>query len=204
MYLSKLRINPRWRQARIDLADRYELHRTIMNAFPENIDDEERILYRVEEGKLEPIVYLLVQSHSYPSWETVPRLGQNYLLEPPLVRLIRLRSVVGQKLRFRLQANPTVKRDNKRHALQNDDALLDWLLRKAEAHGFQLSADNVSIGKLGKVYGKKRQQTWESVQFDGFLTVTNVDNFNSAVIQGIGSAKAFGFGMLSIPYPASN
>jgi CRISPR system Cascade subunit CasE len=200
MYLSRLMLNPRSRQVRTDLADRYELHRTLLNAFPETLPVQERVLYRVEEGTLEPIVRVLVQSQGKPDWTIVPRLRDRYLLHEPELRKVDLDVFEGQRLRFRLQANPTVKRAGKRHALYADDDLLAWLQRKGDQHGFEVGPLDVRTVKLGKKHGKGRQQVWHAVQFDGVLTVTHASIFSEALTQGIGSAKAFGFGLLSIPY----
>lgn len=199
MYLSKLMLSLRSREARFDLGDRYELHRTLMNAFPAQIGEDERVLYRAETGRKTPSVPLLVQSQDMPDWSKAERLT-HYLHDTPAVREVTPYAEPGMTLRFRLQANPTYKRDGKRHALYAEDALLEWLARKGSMHGFMVDALNVQIVKLGKFYGKKRQQTWHAVQFDGLLTVTQREPFLEAVVSGIGSAKAFGFGLLSIPY----
>ncbi len=201
MYLSQLILNLRSREARVDLADRYELHRTLLSAFPQTLPDDERVLYRVEDRQQMPVVKVLVQSRNRPSWESAPRLNTgNYLYREPLVRAIEPRDAVGQRLQFRLQANPTFKREGKRHALYADDALREWLARQAQAHGFTVDAEQVLMVKLGKKYGKKRQQTWHAVQFDGVLTVSDAIAFRLALTNGIGSGKAFGFGLLSVPY----
>lgn len=203
MYLSQLILNLRSREARQDLADRFELHRTILNAFPETLPDDERVLYRVEEGALEPMVVILVQSQYQPKWTDIPRLRQAYLEQQPRVREIHIHTETGKQHRFRLQANPTIKRDGKRHALYADDALHNWLVRKGEQHGFYAERHHVQMVKLGKKHGKKRQQTWHVVQFDGLLKVTDEPLFINALREGVGSGKAFGFGLLSIPYTAS-
>ena len=120
MYLSRLMLNLRSRQVRTDLADRYEMHRTLLNAFPESLPHDERVLYRIEQGTLEPIIRVLVQSQVEPDWDSVPRLRNRYLLDDPEVRQIDVQVTNNERLRFRLQANPTVKRDGKRHALYAD------------------------------------------------------------------------------------
>jgi len=200
MYLSQLILNPRSKTARRDLADRFELHRTILNAFPEALPEHERVLYRVEEGTLDPFVRILVQSQTQPNWAEIPRLRGSYLKHEPQVREIAVKAEVGERKRFRLQANPTVKRDGKRHALYDDEALLGWLMRKGEQHGFEVGPLDVRAAKLGKKHGKNRRQTWHAVQYDGVLTVTSPEQFTAALRDGIGSAKAFGFGMLSIVF----
>lgn len=201
MYLSQLLVNPRSRDARIDLADRYELHRTLLNGFPEDLPSDERILYRVEDNPNVPIISVLVQSRYLPEWESVERMSRRgYLTDVPQVRRIVPELALGQRLPFRLQANPTVKRDGKRHAIYRDDDLLAWLQRKGEQHGFACDMLDVQIVKLGKKYGKRRKQTWHAVQFDGLLTVADPERFSVALVNGIGSGKAFGFGLISIPY----
>lgn len=202
MYLSQLILNPRSREARFDLSDRHELHRTLLRAFPQAMPDDERVLYRVEDQADAVVVPVLVQSHDKPDWHSAERLNTaRYLNSAPQVREIIPRVTVGDRLPFRLQANPTVKRDGKRHALYAEDVLETWLARKAQAHGFALVPEAaLLIVKLGKRYGKKRQQTWHAVQFDGMLTVTDATAFHQALAHGIGSGKAFGFGLLSIPY----
>jgi len=201
MYLSQLLLNPRSRNARYDLADRYELHRTLLNAFPTDLPEDERVLYRVEDNRNLPIVSVLVQSKYVPNWEVVDRMQQSgYLANIPQIRAIVLEIGNGQRLPFRLQANPTVKRNGKRHAIYAENDLMSWLQRQGERHGFNCDLLDVQITKLGKKHGQKRRQTWHAVQFDGALSVSDVDNFQASLVNGIGSAKAFGFGLMSIPY----
>lgn len=201
MYLSQLLLNPRSRNARYDLGDRYELHRTLMSAFPTELPADERVLFRVEDNRNQPVVAILVQSRHLPDWDAVERMERHgYLASAPNIRTIGVEVSLGQQFPFRLQANPTVKRDGKRHALHADDDLTGWLLRQGDQHGFTCDPLHVQTVKLGNRYGQKRRQTWHAVQFDGALRVTQVEAFEAALINGIGSAKAFGFGLLSIPY----
>ena len=65
MYLSRLAINPRSRDVQQDLADIYQMHRTVMSAFPhvEGKDDaraELAVLYRLETVERSREVVLLV------------------------------------------------------------------------------------------------------------------------------------------------
>ncbi len=203
MFLSQLLINLRHRQARRDLSDRYELHRTLLCAFPEDMPAGERVLYRVEQTRRQPYVTVLVQSQTLPDWDQAERLGApRYLCKPPEVRDVEPRVSKGLRLPFRLQANPTVKRGGKRHAIYADDELARWLQRKGEAHGFAIDPLNIRSANLGKQHGKKRAQTWHLVQFDGALEVTEPVSFAAGLRNGIGSAKAFGCGLLSVPYLA--
>jgi len=201
MYLSLLVLNTRSRAARSDLADRYELHRTLMSAFPADLPEDERMLYRVEDQRPGQLVTVLVQSRHEPLWHEVSRLAlHDYLAQEANVRRVAPTINTGDSKQFRLQVNPTVKREGKRHAIYAEDALLEWLQRKSQTHGFTVDPLNVVTVKLGKKHGKRRQQTWHAVQFDGRLQVTDATAFTETLISGIGSGKAFGFGLLSIPY----
>ena len=118
-----------------ELADPYELHRTVSHAFPDaNYKDNEPsgILFRVDLHPHTRIPTLLVQSRQKPDWSfltktsefsknsEVSELGfKNYLLgenELPLevknpdYRELNLQLNDGQVLAFRLRANPTVKK----------------------------------------------------------------------------------------------
>lgn len=202
MFLSQLLISLRYRQARRDLADRYELHRTLLCAFPADMPADERVLYRVEQAGRLPYVAVLVQSQTLPDWAKAEQLSDpRYLFKLPAVRAVEPRVSAGLRMPFRLQANPTVKRDGKRHALYADDELTRWLQRKGEAHGFAVDPLNTRSVKLGRQHGKRRRQTWHLVQFDGVLQVTQPESFVAGLHSGIGSAKAFGCGLLSVPYP---
>ncbi len=71
MYLSRLILNPRSRQVRNELADPYEMHRTICKAFPDaNFKDNEPsgVLFRVDLHPRTYIPTLLVQSRQKPDW----------------------------------------------------------------------------------------------------------------------------------------
>ena len=201
MYLSRLDLNLYQRKVRHDVGDRYDLHRRIMQAFPPNLADDERVLYRVEQPTPKH-AYIIVQSQYQPDWTVLD--PHTYLLDDPQTRHIRPQIREGQVYRFRLQANPTVKREGKRHAIYQEPMLEAWLERKAENHGFALQPQTWRMRKMGTVRGKTKgehaAQKWYSVQFDGRLRVTNDGLFEDALARGIGSAKAFGFGLLSIPY----
>jgi CRISPR system Cascade subunit CasE len=95
--------------------------------------------------------------------------------------------------------------------LLGEAAQIEWLARKGGAHGFELLSrreggqmvDSVRITAEGLVRGRcdGRTITFLSVLFDGLLRVTDADRFATAVEQGIGSGKGFGFGLLSIAPP---
>lgn len=132
----------------------------------------------------------------------------------------------GMRLVFRLRANPTrrvsarssrdeAKWHGKRVELCREEDQLKWLERKAEGFGFKLlsvraasEVANVRTINEGKTKGwkslagehdhSKARLTFAAVVFEGLLTITDADLFHKALRGGIGSGKAYGFGLLSI------
>src|SRR5271157_4820629 len=83
MYLSRLILNPRSRQVRNELADPYEMHRTVCKAFPDaNYRDNESsgILFRVDLHPKTRLPTLLVQSYQKPDWMFLLIDRKDYLL----------------------------------------------------------------------------------------------------------------------------
>jgi CRISPR system Cascade subunit CasE len=202
LYLTRLVLDPRSRSVRRDLADPYELHRTLLRAFPDAAAGSPgRVLFRVEPARGEPRFVVLVQSDVAPDWSrlNVPR---DYLLGPLATKLFTPAFAAGQRLGFRLRANPTVKRDGKRRPLLDESQQRAWLDRKAAAAGFRVV--RVEVAPEGALCGYKPAEgatltlTHHAVRFDGVLTVTDPGQLLHALRDGVGSAKGFGFGLLSL------
>lgn len=210
MYLSQLKINHSHQQAKQDLANPYELHRTIMRAFPNPLPADERVLFRVEtmEGRLQPIV--LVQSEGRPDWKAVETTFDNYFVQAPAVKALDgLIIQRGDMLRFRLRANPSKRvqygkdEHSKRISLFSEADRMDWIKRKSEAAGFQLLEESLLIRDapyrtfLIAHAEKARRATLNIVDYDGLLRVGEPALFLAQVSRGIGPAKGLGCGLLS-------
>jgi CRISPR system Cascade subunit CasE len=80
-------------------------------------------------------------------------------------------------------------------------------MEKALNNGFKVISCRVipeGIIQNERGRGNKEKLRHYAVRFEGTLEVVNPDNFSSALFNGIGSAKGFGFGLLSIaPVKAS-
>jgi CRISPR system Cascade subunit CasE len=79
---------------------------------------------------------------------------------------------------------------------------LEWLQKRAERHGFSFAPGQVHIDdyqqhRASKKGGKKPIR-YSTLDFTGLLTVTEVELFQQALVQGIGPAKAFGCGLLMV------
>lgn len=221
VYLSRLRFDPRQRAVWRAMADCRALHTLVMAAFPAASGAPAReafgVLHRLEMAETGPPV-LLVQSAVAPDWSLPASAGALVPLgRPPEVKAIEasLAAIgVGQRLRFRLRANPT-KRIHANHAgtdrlagkrvdLRDEQSQLDWLGRKGEQHGFAVVAATTRPGAPGgKEHGRTgggagARLTFGAVLFEGVLEVVEAERFLQALRDGIGSGKAYGFGLLSV------
>jgi CRISPR system Cascade subunit CasE len=184
------------------LADPYQMHRTLLRGFPDaSAGGPGRVLFRVDAARPTGRFSVLVQSEAPPNWGRLD-LWRDYLLAAPSAKPFEPAFVAGQRLAFRLRANPTVKRDGKRLGLLREEDQRDWLRRKGEAGGFRvLGADAVPEGMARgtKAAGDSRLSlTLLAVRFDGSLAVTDPFRFRATLEAGVGSGKGLGFGLLSV------
>lgn len=208
LYLTRLTLNPRSREARRDAASAYELHCTLRTRlFADTPQEAGRALFRVERDPDTGLSTVLMQSHIAPK---VTALPSGYWLHPPEVRsdyAEKLQALsTGQYLRFRLLANPSVKRKNSdskpaRYGLYEETEQRDWLERKLADGGAKLidfNANKLAMQSFRKHNGDEKQQTHFAMQFDGILQVSDPDKLRATIAIGIGSAKGYGFGLLSL------
>lgn len=241
MYLSQLLLNPRNAQVRTELARPYELHRTLLRAFPQggvgvarDGDDAAGVLFRVDESPRNHRIVVLVQSKTAPDWSFLDgkrdARGHAYLLPAPLIGDGKLNPATtefdvskkihaGQTLAFRLRANPTKRLGksagddhHKRVGIYDEDKQLEWLREKLEGNpekhrppsGFHIVRAMVSrdekIENQEAIHRDNRTHDLKllSVLFDGILQVADVERASQAIERGVGSAKGFGFGLLSL------
>ncbi len=222
LYFSRLLLSARSRQARVEIANPYELHRTLSRAFPDGETaegaqtawDEARCLFRIEEETTaasdEATVPVIVQTQRRPDWshhEAIP----GYLVGAVAVRELKCRDAdgspliaTGSNMTFRLVANPTVKRDGKRLGLYKEEERLRWIERKARENGFRIT--DVRLRDRGAVRcvttkteaSAGHQVVFSAAQFDGALQVVDESTFSRAWVDGVGAGKGIGFGLLSV------
>jgi CRISPR system Cascade subunit CasE len=180
-------------------------------------------LFRIDPGP-DGRVVILVQSGSAikPDWNYAFHNARYLLAAEPEVKIFDPCYGKGQRLRFRLVANATKKIDTMKKAERQSyapeelrdkkgrhgkrvpvptDQLLDWLVRRAQLAGFCVDKDSTTI-QPGYIYENKTRdgggQRLRSARYEGLLEVTDPDEFRRALLRGIGPAKAFGFGLLSV------
>lgn len=201
MYLSRLTLDPRSAQARRDLSDPYEMHRTLSRAFvADEQDSPERFLWRLEPSAnawAKPQV--LVQSAMAGNWAALGALP-NYLQEDVEGKQLQLETLTQPDgcYRFRLMANPTVTRQGKRYGLVTMPEQLAWLARQGERQGFVVESALVTASDLSVSRKGDKRISFQRTCFEGLLKVSNSDEIGRALQCGIGPAKAFGCGLLSL------
>lgn len=224
MFLHRIHLDPRCREARRDLSDPYQLHATLCRAFspPEQKCPEGEVLWRLEpETDADGSPRVLVQSRTIPDWEGIGVKGWLAAADAPIDLKTRLKLdalTAGQRFRFRLRANPCVTRNGKRLGLLQLVEQERWIQRKGEAHGFALpklpSLDlsqegearvDVRVSQEQMLTGMQHQGNRIrifSVLYDGLLTVTDSKAFVTVLQTGIGHGKTLGLGLLSVtPMP---
>ena len=207
MYLSRLNLNTDSRTTRELRINPYLLHQAVFRAFPDAINGGAgRVLYRMDinrQGKMG----LLVQSEKAPNWTTAEILS-SCLSEPAEFKNYAPSFYPGQQLNYLLRANPTVKKAKpeqpditRRQGLLREEDQLKWFTRKAENGGFSIvSCQTIPEGIVQDERGKKESGKLRhyGVRFEGVLSVADPAAFEVTLQNGIGAAKGFGFGLLSI------
>lgn len=145
----------------------------------------------------------------------VKSIGESYaLIETRMNLLFRVRANPTKRIgKSDAEAKPRFKESEKgkirrRVELRADEDRIAWLKRKGESSGFRLAdvsvreiENAVAVGQ-GKInFSKSRNSpelTFGSVVFDGILQVTDAERFRETLVKGIGSGKAYGFGLLSV------
>jgi len=199
MYLARLKLN----QTRLAIgwvANPYRVHQRLRLAYP----NDRRLLFRIEPMSNSSHQQILIQSHTAPDWSTAFD-DFRVLAAPPDYKTFAPQLVNGQRYRFRLLANPTVKRAGKRYSLFKIDEQQAWLSRKLMAIGAEvLSTQAMARGlqRSRKNPAKdERLQTHFAVLYEGVLIAADAESLQVGLENGIGSAKGYGFGLLSLGRP---
>lgn len=220
MLLHRIHLDPRCREARRDLSDPYQLHSTLCRAYSASDKKcpENAFLWRLEpETDSTGCPRILVQSRAMPDWNAIGIDGWLVKADAPIDLMERLKLddvKVGQRFRFRLQANTCVTRNGKRQGLLRLEDQEQWLIRKGILHGFELprsaSLDfsesspvrcDVQVSHEQMLSGKQHSGNGIrifSVLFDGVLNVADPAAFRKTLGSGIGHGKALGLGLLSV------
>lgn len=180
------------------LTDAYAWHRGLWDAFPGRDGEPRDFLTRVDQK--DRVAEALMLSPGPPAarpwgeWES---------------REVAPGFLDHDRYLFSLRANPTVKRvvrdgtgarrkNGRRTRICSTEDLRAWLVHKASGSGFSTCDDRLSVGAPADQtsWRRNRQVIHSRVDYQGVLEVTDRERFHAAHRQGIGPAKAFGFGLL--------
>lgn len=190
MFLTRIDLG-KSQAASLNIADAYAWHQKLWNAFPDRPEADREFLFRITGAGMDFQVLMLSACEPTPPvwghWQTKP-VPDGFLAH--------------RGYRFQVKANPTMRRnsDRRRLGIFHEDKLAEWFARKADRHGFAVAPGSLVIGApLEEFFVKKGKRGKHiAVEFSGVLTVVDAERFAEAFASGIGSAKAFGFGMLML------
>ncbi|MFV0453172.1 MAG: type I-E CRISPR-associated protein Cas6/Cse3/CasE [Propioniciclava sp.] len=205
MYLTQFEINTKRRQSRALLASAHRLHAAVLASFPGEADTG-RVLWRLDQGDhgrrelwissvTPPDLSALVEGCGWPAsatWRTADTSG------------LLGRLAAGQRWRFRLTANPVVSKaasgGRGRVVPLTLSGCLPWLEFRAPKAGFTVADGDVLVSRLETLRFQRGNQrvVLRQAQFDGSLTVTDPVALRGAMHQGIGRARGYGCGLMTL------
>ncbi|GEA81733.1 type I-E CRISPR-associated protein Cas6/Cse3/CasE [Cellulomonas uda] len=220
MYLSRIQLNRHRRDAWRLLSSPQRMHAAVLSSFldpPTGArSGASRVLWRLD-AENAGRTFLYVVSPDRPDfahlaeqagWPSLDRgASKDYQAFLSAV-------TTGQRWAFRLTANPTRYHRSgegqraRRVAHVTAEYQEAWLLERAEACGFRLvGADTAGSRALAVTRrdvrqferrGSAKPVTIAVAQFDGVLDVIDADALRSALTTGVGPAKAYGCGLLTL------
>jgi CRISPR system Cascade subunit CasE len=215
VFLTRFRINTARRGARKLLTSPQAMHASVLAAFPSpttGCASQPRTLWRLDESSHGLLLYIvsptapdlthLVEQAGWPTtetWET--RRYADFLTSLH----------TGQRWAFRLTANPVRngrlphKPDTQRVGHVTVEQQRQWLLSRATQAGFLVPA-NIHGEPSVTVHGRQtltfnrngHRVTLRVVTYDGQLEVTDAAALRTSLTVGVGHAKAYGCGLLTL------
>lgn len=219
MFLSCVDLDMTRRQTLKVIASPYRTHAAIEASFSSlalREDDDCRILWRIDDGLTADTARLYIVSPEIP---LVHEVADRFGVPEESVRSKDYAPFVGRiqdgsLWRFRLKANPARKVLVDKAARPREGAIgsvlghvtvsqqIKWLADRSGAHGFGLIGDPADVivsHRAREAFGRDGSKvTLATAQFDGALRVLDADHFRHALGFGIGRAKGFGCGLMTI------
>lgn len=198
--LTRLQLNARHLDVRRDLSDIHRLHQRVMSLLPEDLGASARAeavtLWRLEPADT-PV--LLVQSDRNLALSALPSgyaSAQTKDLSPVF-------AAVNPELRFRyrIAVNP-VRQNGKsgRRIIVPHSQLGDWWIERSRRIGIQDLEPPVITNEPTRhgATSSGSRLTIAVARIDGIGSTTDVDALRTALRGGVGRARAYGCGLLTI------
>ncbi|GAB95251.1 CRISPR system Cascade subunit CasE [Kineosphaera limosa] len=214
MFLTRFALNRARRGARHLLASQQRMHAGVLAGFPPGADPG-RVLWRIDESPQQTELFIasaarpdlthLVEQAGWPTGATWDTADYSPFLE---------RLAVGQLWGFRLTANPVrsvsrgagIRGAVKAHVTPAQQE--EWFLTRAAQLGFELPAGTMGVpdvvvknrrtARFLRGDDRGREVTVVMATFEGHLAVTDPELLRTALVGGVGRAKAYGCGLLTL------
>lgn len=219
MYLTQMPLNPQRRSTRDLVASPQRVHAAVLAGFLPGVSERGRVLWRLDVDGAHSL-NLFVVSTEVPSFDALAE--QAGWSSNPVWRTAEYdrfldRLEHGQRWVFRLVANPVravrdprngVRRGQRVPLIKETDQR-NWLMERAEKSGFSLIPGTSGVENLmvtnsqrstfeRRTDGTARTVTVQRVQYDGVLEVADPQTLRGTLVSGIGSAKGYGCGLLTL------
>lgn len=219
MYLTRMQINPRRRGAQHLIASPHAMHAAVLAGFADaGPTDEGRVLWRLDTYDNNRVL-LFVASPEQPDfthigeqagWPTTQTWHtRDY---DPFLQSLR----TGQRWQFRLTANPVHSSrkpgwtDTKPLGHVTVKQQEQWLIDRTHRWGFHLAgsrgadpgSDAVDLAITDRATRRFRrnhsQVTIATATYEGQLEITDPDVMRNTLTHGVGRAKSYGCGLLTL------
>lgn len=197
MYLIKIEMERR--EARGLLADCQQMHRFVTGFFGTDRKTNQ-VLYRTNLVQNKLCIYLYADCAA----EHIP--DNCYVQQRDITPWLDTMEA-GQLWNFDLIASPTKKvasegkKNSQRRILRQPQERQEWLERKAEQNGFSI----LQIQEQDQLHVSGRHLSdrggvmyHDAYHYQGVLRITDSVKFRMVMQTGIGSGKAYGFGMMMV------
>jgi len=204
MYLSRIKLNTDRNDTMRAIASPQILHASIEKCL--NNDIKSRSLWRLD--FLRENLYLLILSASPPCFDDFAKQfcteNESGVTKPYAQIISGIKE--GRHFRFRLKGNTV-------HSVTGEKGVRgkvlphvtevhkkQWLVKKSAANGFVIADNSFELIEAGKqkFWRQSKQVEITYGVFEGVLEVEDATLFVKALTQGIGRAKAYGCGLITI------
>lgn len=188
-------------------------HAWVEDSFSNSSSNENRPrkLWRID--NIYDKYYLLVLSENKPDLAKLEKYGLESSAEFKTYDEFLESLKEGMRAKFKIKLNTVraykdEKNPTKRGRIMPvpNEKLNEFLIDKATRNGFEVKPGEFEISKIDKEYfmhtdkgeEKKSRKNLVSATYEGLLTITDLEKFKTALINGIGKKKAYGCGFLTI------